>query len=68
MSEEESVGHLSDREILLLVRSDVKYLRDGRYDHEKRIGSLERVTALASGAVAVIAVVVGWMKIRLTVH
>ena len=60
--------HLSDREILLLVRSDVKYLRDGRYDHEKRIGNLERVTALASGAVAVVAVVVGWMKIRLTVH
>lgn len=61
-------AHLSDREILLLVRSDVQYLRDGLYSHEKRIGNLERVTALASGAVAVVAVVVGWMKIRLTLH
>ena len=66
--EEESSGHLSDREILLLVRSDVKYLRAGRYDHEKRIGNLERVTALASGAIAVVGAVVGWMKIKVSVQ
>lgn len=65
---EERAEHLSDREILLLVRSDVKTLISSRDDHESRLKGLERFGAIASGAVGIASLVVGWMKIKVSVH
>lgn len=61
-----SEDHLTERELLILVRSDVKSLVEAKSDHEGRIRVLERVSAVASGAIAV----AGFMitKIKLAAH
>ncbi len=45
----------SDRELLLEVRSDVRYLREVRADHEARIRALEKRVWYAAGIAAAFA-------------
>ena len=63
MSDE--VRNLSDREILILVHSAVKDLKEAKSDHESRIRVVEKLSAVAAGGVAVIGIVVGWLKLHL---
>lgn len=64
MSDDIDLGKLSDREILVLVASSQNNFKDRLNDHGKRIRVLEGVAKTATGAVAIIGIVVGWFKIQ----
>lgn len=61
-----SEDHLTDREILLLVRRDVQALLSSNASHEKRLGVLERSLAAAYGMTVLASAVMGWMKIKVS--
>lgn len=56
---------LSDREILIIIHSHVQNLAKTAERHDDRIGTLEKVTWIASGASAVlgsvVGIVIGWV-------
>lgn len=51
--------HLSDREILLGIRHDVKSLITAKDDHETRLRFIERFSAVLSGGIGLSAFLLG---------
>lgn len=58
----EDLGHLSDREILILVHRDVSELKEAKTDHESRLRVVERLSAIATGGVAVLSGIGSWIR------
>ena len=56
-------GHLSDREILIVVATEQSSIQERLGDHGKRLRVLERFAGTATGAAAIIGIVMGWFKI-----
>ena len=56
-------GHLSDREILIIVATEQTTIQGRLNDHGKRLKALEWSVGTATGAAAIIGIVVGWFKI-----
>lgn len=56
-------GHLSDREILIIVATEQNTIQGRLHDHGKRLRVLEGLAKTATGAMAVIGLVAGWFRI-----
>ena len=61
-------GHLSDREILIIVATEQATIQERLNDHGQRLRFLEGLAKTATGALAIVGVVVGWMKISVRVQ
>lgn len=61
-------GKLTEREILIIVATDMAVVQGRLNDHGQRLRFLEGMAKTASGALAIVGVVVGWMKISVRVQ
>lgn len=61
-------GKLSEREILIIVATDMTTVQGRLNDHGKRLRFLEGLAKTATGAIAIVGIVVGWMKINVRVQ
>ena len=59
---------LSDRDLLIRIDERVAQIQDRLNDHGRRLRLLERSGAVAAGASAILAVVAGWMKVKVTIQ
>lgn len=67
MNDDIDLGKLSDREILILLASQQKTVVGRLNDHGQRLRVLEGFAKTATGAIAIIGIVVGWFKVSASV-
>lgn len=61
-------GHLTDREILIVVATEQSTIQSRLNDHGKRIRVLEGLAKTISGMGIVAAIVAGWFKVNAKVQ
>lgn len=60
-------GHLSDREILIVVATEQATIQERLNDHGQRLRVLEGLAKTALGALSIIGIVGGWFKVSASI-